>query len=80
MKTEPQPPEPQFTWNPNHSIGTCARCGDEMIYNVPRMGPAGGFIHKSTHDLMCGGLKTAKVTEILESYMGYAKAENNQGL
>jgi hypothetical protein len=28
-------------------------CGREMIYNVPRLGAAGGFIHKHTRELEC---------------------------
>lgn len=39
--------------NPAHPIGTCANCGGEMIYNVPRMGPDGGFIHKDTGKVEC---------------------------
>ena len=32
---------------------TCARCGEEMRYNVPRMGAAGGFIHASGSGFLC---------------------------
>lgn len=42
-----------FKYNPAHEIGTCAKCGKEMIYNVPRLGAAGGFIHKDTRDFEC---------------------------
>jgi hypothetical protein len=44
----------QYPWNPKHPIGTCADCGKEMVYNVPRMGPDGGFVHKDTGSLTCG--------------------------
>lgn len=40
--------------NPNHPVGTCAKCGAEMTYNVPRIGPAGGYIHKATASFDCG--------------------------
>ncbi len=42
-----------YPYNPEHKIGTCSRCGEEMIYNIPRMGPNGGFVHKGTVKLMC---------------------------
>lgn len=52
--THPAPVQsPEFPWNPAHKIGTCARCGEEMVLNVPRMGAAGGFIHKATRDFAC---------------------------
>lgn len=25
-----------------------------MVFNVPRLGPNGGFVHKETADLLCG--------------------------
>jgi hypothetical protein len=31
----------------------CAKCGEAMRYNVPRMGPAGGFIHAATGKFEC---------------------------
>lgn len=43
-----------YTHNPAHLIGTCADCGEEMIHNVPRMGPDGGFVHKATGYVLCG--------------------------
>ena len=36
------------------SEATCAKCGKPMRYNVPRLGPAGGFVHANTSSLMCG--------------------------
>lgn len=42
-----------FRHNPAHEIGTCGRCGEEMAYNVPRLGPNGGYIHKATGSLSC---------------------------
>lgn len=35
-------------------IGTCGLCGAELAYNVPRLGPGGGYVHKSTGKLDCG--------------------------
>lgn len=32
---------------------TCAGCGREMIFNVPRMGPAGGYVHADSGKLLC---------------------------
>lgn len=40
--------------NPAHPIGTCGDCGEEMVYNVPRIGPDGGFVHEATGKLLCG--------------------------
>ena len=42
-----------YPHNPSHAIGTCAKCGGEMTYNVPRIGPAGGFIHKASQNVDC---------------------------
>lgn len=39
--------------NPAHAIGTCGKCGEEMVYNVPRLGPDGGYVHKATGKLQC---------------------------
>ncbi len=44
--------------NPNNEpeievIGTCGRCHKEMAFNVPRLGEAGGFIHKDTGNFEC---------------------------
>ncbi len=38
----------EYPYNPAHAIGTCALCGQEMCFNVPRLGPNGGYIHKET--------------------------------
>lgn len=32
----------------------CAKCGGEMIHNVPRIGSDGGFIHAATGQFLCG--------------------------
>ena len=42
-----------FQYNPDHPIGTCGKCGGEMIHNVPRMGNAGSFIHKQNNSIQC---------------------------
>lgn len=47
------PPPGKHPHNPAHECGTCANCGEEMRWNVPRMGPAGGFIHKATGKYEC---------------------------
>lgn len=47
-------PAKDFGWNPAHAVGTCSRCGEEMTYNVPRLGPNGGFIHEATGKVECG--------------------------
>jgi hypothetical protein len=47
-------PEPtKFNYNPSHPIGTCGDCGEEVTYNVPRLGPDGGFVHMKTGKLLC---------------------------
>jgi len=46
--------EEGFPYNPAHPIGTCAKCGEEMTYNVPRIGPDGGYVHKETGYFTCG--------------------------
>ena len=42
-----------FKYNPDHTIGTCSKCGEEMLFNVPRIGRDGGYIHKSTGKFSC---------------------------
>lgn len=32
---------------------TCAKCGRAMRFNVPRLGPNGGFVHSETGDFLC---------------------------
>lgn len=46
-------PPIMLTTHHAHAIGTCGQCGNEMVYNIPRMGAAGGFVHKTTGKLMC---------------------------
>lgn len=43
---------PTYHYNPAH-LATCGGCGKEMAYNVPRLGPDGGFVHKDTGKLLC---------------------------
>lgn len=43
MAREPHPVPP-----------TCSACGMAMRYNVPRLGPDGGFVHCATGKLACG--------------------------
>lgn len=56
LKTE-QPIGPAtsqaFARNPAHTVGTCAKCGAEMRYNVPRLGPDGGYVHAANGGLDC---------------------------
>jgi hypothetical protein len=41
--------------SPDKSTGHwCAHCGAAMRFNIPRMGPAGGFVHALTGSLLCG--------------------------
>lgn len=51
--------QPVFPWNPAHKAGTCGRCGKEMAWNVPRLGPDGGFVHKDTGQPGCDDQPTA---------------------
>jgi len=46
---------------PDKSTGYwCGDCGHAMRFNVPRMGPSGGFVHANTASLQCGDpVKTA---------------------
>lgn len=47
------PNDARYPHNPAHQCGTCAACGEEMRWNVPRMGPAGGFVHKASGKYEC---------------------------
>ena len=48
--------------HPDKSTGYwCGRCGHAMIFNVPRMGPDGGFVHADTHFLECADGKLAQL-------------------
>jgi len=31
----------------------CAQCGGEMVFNVPRLGPSGGYVHATTGSPLC---------------------------
>ncbi len=42
-----------FEYNKEHAIGTCVKCGKEMIFNIPRLGANGGFIHSETCLIEC---------------------------
>lgn len=53
----------KFAWNPAHAVGTCADCGEEMVYNVPRLGRNGGFVHKNTHALLCKNWHPASLND-----------------
>jgi len=48
-----------FPHNPAHPIGTCSECGGEMTFNVPRLGPGGGYIHKATGRCLCNDTANA---------------------
>lgn len=48
--------------NPALEIGACGLCGEEMVFNVPRLGVAGGFVHKSTGDITCHPLNVPRET------------------
>ena len=40
--------------NPDKSTGMwCGYCGEAMLYNVPRLGPDGGYVHLKTRKLSC---------------------------
>jgi hypothetical protein len=43
-----------YSYNKSHEIATCAKCGREMRYNVPRLGPDGGYVHNDTGKYDCG--------------------------
>jgi hypothetical protein len=50
-----QYPEPEY--NPDHKTGTCLKCGEEMEFNVPRLGHDGGYVHKDTGSFICNDAK-----------------------
>jgi hypothetical protein len=66
-----------FPWDdPKHPAGTCAGCGEEMIWNVPRLGPDGGYIHKSTGLFLCKtSTPPSAAVETPEASMGEVIAE-----
>jgi hypothetical protein len=37
----------------HNATPVCTRCGKPMRYNVPRLGPAGGYVHADTGLLLC---------------------------
>lgn len=44
-----QPPNNQSC----NSVGSCGHCGQEMAYNIPRLGISSGFIHKESREYQC---------------------------
>lgn len=42
-----------YPYDATHEVATCGLCGQEMGYNVPRLGPDGGFIHKHNSSFSC---------------------------
>ncbi len=57
-----------YSYNPDHPIATCADCGGEMVHNVPRLGPDGGYVHKATGQLQCGQYVPPAVGPSLGAY------------
>lgn len=56
----------RFSHNPAHPVGTCESCGEEMIFNVPRLGSNGGFIHKRTGQYLCDSPSPSLLSEDVE--------------
>lgn len=52
-----------YPYNPKHKTATCADCGEEMVYNVPRLGANGGYFHKDNKSLDCK-VKVASAEEM----------------
>lgn len=51
-----------FLDHPDKKVGdliepTCKRCGKAMRFNVPRLGPDGGFIHADSGKFLCADLE-----------------------
>lgn len=44
---------------------TCSKCGKEMVFNVPRMGPAGGYVHAGTGLLLCADEEQERIAGIV---------------
>lgn len=42
---------------------TCSKCGKLVCFNVPRLGPDGGFVHYDTGELLCEGESTKLVVD-----------------
>lgn len=45
---------------------TCMKCGKPMRYNVPRMGPSGGFVHVHSGSLVCDDEKAELLSRQLQ--------------
>lgn len=43
-------------------IPTCGSCGKPMRFNVPRLGPDGGYVHDDTGSLDCGPYVLPQIT------------------
>ena len=65
------------------SAYTCTKCGGRMVFNVPRMGPDGGFVHASTGSFECNAptpqevqyqMQVPKVTKELDALEQIARA------
>src|ERR1700674_2190513 len=76
--------ETGYPYNPKHAIGTCASCGKEMSWNVPRLGPDGGFIHKDSGGFMCEIITPKEVLDesasrmlrSIQDTLGFSAAED----
>lgn len=65
-----------YGYNPKHYIGTCRRCGGEMVYNVPRFGAHGGFIHQESGRFLCADqCKPVTVTITTDPALAQKKQE-----
>ena len=67
----------EYPHNPDHPIGTCAKCGEEMAYNVPRLGLNGGFIHKNTSNTQCNMTTTEEAVEKIKGLIDIQKKNGN---
>jgi hypothetical protein len=53
-------------------LATCVKCGAAMVFNVPRLGPSGGYIHAQARSFLCpcpkcgSGRRTALQTHCAE--------------
>lgn len=56
----------EFPYNPAHPVGTCAKCGGEMVHNVPRLGAGGGFVHKINASIVCPEMLPARTAVMPE--------------
>ena len=46
-----------------YEVGTCVNCGGEMVFNVPRLGPNGGYVHRKTGRFECESNKSLSAHE-----------------